>query len=355
MGVTHLKCPRRIRGQIMRQPNSPLIWFAIAIFGVLCLPLRADAQVARQARVDIIVSQITSALQKKDARAALSGIDRYKALGGELPLALLAKEVQLSYVLKDYFRASYAMDAYLKRSSPKDGDYPSLIALYPELNANAAPALNLQEEGRALFSDKKYLEAIEPFSAASTQSPGSTEPLRMRGISYAAAGAVDHGVTDFTTALSLSPDDVDLLQLRSYWLTFMHSYPRAIVDIDRAITLGGETYSSLVQSCVTRALSGTQTSRAKDHCFRAVRLDKYPGAAYFGLGLTAFRENDLVLADQYLKKALDTGGGYDAEALYANGVVKLRRGDTSGAEYLRQALERKPHIAEFFRGSGIAP
>lgn len=120
------------------------------------------------------------------------------------------------------------------------GQRDQAIALLDDIAARTPKdATSLITKGDMLREAQSYSEAAEAYSAAITRTepltPSDWPLLYARGISFERAGNWDAAEADFNRALTLQPDQPDVLNYLSYsWLTMNKNIPKARENLQKA-------------------------------------------------------------------------------------------------------------------------
>ena len=152
----------------------------------------AQSSLPPQVQADLVKQQIVDALKKEDVKTALAAFDKYHELKVKMPPPMMFLEAKAASAAGDALRAFKSLEAFLK-TSPKEGkQYRQALALYPQYEEAAKPAL--EEEARSRFgqftlvdidppSAKVILPDIEP-----SYSPGMTLPVGEVNVRLTAPG-----------------------------------------------------------------------------------------------------------------------------------------------------------------------
>jgi tetratricopeptide (TPR) repeat protein len=140
-----------------------------------------------------------------------------------------------------------------------------------------------------------------------------------RGIKHGAKGDKDRAIQDYDQAIRLNPKDAAAFNNRGWVYFEKKDYDRAMKDYNEAIRLGPKLVN------------------ARDN----------RGLLYFTLGRL-----DQAIADFDIAVKLDPK---DAAPLYGRGLIKLKKGDSTGSKDIEAAKMIQANIAEQFAKYGIKP
>lgn len=157
-------------------------------------------------------------------------------------------------------------------------------------------------EGRLIYQEKKYKEAIPYFTEALVH--GDHYPsMEFRAKSHFWLKGYLKALEDFNKALSLSPENADLFYWRARVLVALNRPANAFTDINRAFALkpNDDAILKFRQRLLTRIQLPEQNSTAR---LPAVLPDANDAEAIFSYAKTQIASNDLDGAKQSLDNAI---------------------------------------------------
>lgn len=134
------------------------------------------------------------------------------------------------------------------------------------------------------------------------------------------AGAPQRAYGAVTIALSLAPDDADLLVDRAVASGVLGRHAEAISDLDRALSMGGDRVDALVfRAAAWRALDRTDAALAD--VTRALGLDPDNAEAYLERGILRQMRGDTAGARTDWERAIDLGPDSPTADLAAQNIL----------------------------------
>jgi tetratricopeptide (TPR) repeat protein/predicted aspartyl protease len=240
------------------------------------------------------------------------------------------------------------------------------------------------------LAQRAFADAIADYTAAIRLAPGEAAYYHDRARAYGESGALVLAKTDIDKAISLDPQNGDLLLTRASLRLHEHDRPGALADVEsavkvtppnslktgriaelltelgqpgRAITLLGPVIDMhgddaqlgplLNARCWARALANTELDRALDDCNRAVkRFGPNPGILD-SRGLVRYRKGDLAGAIADYDAALKVNPKL-AWSLLMRGAAKAKQGDAAGGKADQDAAKAlRPAIADDAARNGL--
>jgi tetratricopeptide (TPR) repeat protein len=198
-------------------------------------------------------------------------------------------------------------------------------------------------------------KAMQDHSEAIRTDPTYAAGYMHRGNAYARRGDYERAIADHTEAIRVDPAYANGFYNRG--LTYSHKgdHERAIADFTSGIELDANNSRLWGQRCWSRTVVGKQLQEAIDDCTKASSLaPKIPQIlGYRGLAYQKLGQFDKALADYDAALALTKNPDH-ADWLYARGVTKLKKGDTTGGNAdIASAKAIKADIAEEYATYGI--
>lgn len=166
------------------------------------------------------------------------------------------------------------------------------------------------EEGKKLFENQKFEEALPLFTAYLSENDNHGDALFFRGLCYRKLGKFQESVTDLTSLITRLPEEADLYSERGVSYFHLKDYKTALTDMNKAVELQPENsyrYSSRAYIRAYIDIDGAVADYEK-----ATILDPKDDIAYNNLGLILEKRGKLKAAQQKFKKS-DEIIGYDSE------------------------------------------
>lgn len=155
-----------------------------------------------------------------------------------------------------------------------------LEALSEELGGqpNGMRAALLQQAGHAWLLGERNSRAYAAFSAALSLDPDNVDLLIDRSVVLAAAASYWEAIDDLNAALGQAPNRVDALVFRASAWRYLDALDLARDDLDRALTLAPRANDALLERGIVRRLDG-DTVGARDDWMAVIRDDPESQAA----------------------------------------------------------------------------
>lgn len=166
------------------------------------------------------------------------------------------------------------------------------------------------EEGKKLFEDQKFEEALPLFTAYLSEKDNHGDALFFRGLCYRKLGKFQESVNDLTLLITRLPEEADLYSERGVSYFHLKDYKTALIDMNKAVELQPENpyrYSSRAYIRAYLDVDGAVADYEK-----ATILDPKDDIAYNNLGLLLEKRGKLKAAQQKFKKS-DEIIGYDSK------------------------------------------
>jgi len=217
--------------------------------------------------------------------------------------------------------------------------------------------LALIYSNRAIQWEQKgdFDKAMQDHAEAIRTDPTYAAGYMHRGNTYARRGDYDRALFDHSEAIRIDSKDADVFYNRG--LTYSHKgdHERAAADFTSGIERDANNSRLWGQRCWSRTVVGKQLQEAVDDCTKANLLaPKIPQIfAYRALAYLKLGQFDKALADYEAAFALTKSPDH-ADWLYARGITKLKKGDTTGGNAdIASAKAIKSDIAEEYARYGI--
>jgi tetratricopeptide (TPR) repeat protein len=163
--------------------------------------------------------------------------------------------------LQRYDDAGRAFDRYLERGKPAVGVF----------RARAQANLLLAQQGRPEHAGQRFGAAVLDYTHALTLAPDDPELLAARGWVHLAAGAPQPALADFDCVLKLWPADADAWNGRGYALVKQGKYRRAIEAAETALRHGPRSQRLLLNAARIHAQAVAAFLDAPDQTGRAAQ------------------------------------------------------------------------------------
>jgi tetratricopeptide (TPR) repeat protein len=158
----------------------------------------------------------------------------------------------------------------------------SIRRTHPEL----APEI-LAQAGQAWLLAGDHERAYAVQTTALELSPDNVELLVDRGVTLAKAESYAEAVTDLSRALLFVPDRPDILVFRASAYRMLDDRPRALADVERALVLDPENPEGLLERGNLRRLSGDPAGARQDWLRAAILAEGQPTGAAAQANLAA--------------------------------------------------------------------
>ncbi|MFH1176314.1 MAG: tetratricopeptide repeat protein [Acidobacteriota bacterium] len=207
--------------------------------------------------------------------------------------------------------------------------------------AGADKAQQYMEQGSALVSQKRHLEAIQAFTLAIEADPKQAEGYRKRAISRKAIGDYKEAIKDYDQAIELDPTSSRAYNGRGETKLSLKDRDGAIADINKAVELDPENANAWFVLGRFNEEAGNLPGALASYN-RAIKVDPKNSLAWFGRGnvRAAMDDDKGSIADftEVIKLDPKLSG-----AASNRGAAKERLGDLEGAagDY-RKELEIDP-------------
>jgi len=189
------------------------------------------------------------------------------------------------------------------------------------------------------------IEACRALIGSGPESPADLASAHYsRGTAYRQKGLFAEALDDFNAAVNANPSLIDAFGERGITFTILGRFNDAIPDFTRVI----ESYPRLAYPYYNRGLCyeliGLDDLAIED-ITKSIEIEPRAEFRYERRGTIYFRKKQLDLALSDYEQALVINPQY-APALYARGIVKLKKGDVAGggadiaaAKYIRENID----------------
>jgi tetratricopeptide (TPR) repeat protein len=198
-----------------------------------------------------------------------------------------------------------------------------------------------------------YIQAIKDFSEAIRLKPDDVNLYLSRGATYGMSEKLDGAIADFDRALELDPDSGIAYMNRATARNRKGDHVGSLADYNRAINLIPENWMAWDGRCWVRAIIGKTLEGALADCAKALEL--HPGTANTmnTRGFVLYKQGRFedAIASYDASIALDPNV---ASSYYMRGFARSKlHQDASGD--LVKALQLEPGIRERYADYGIDP
>lgn len=166
------------------------------------------------------------------------------------------------------------------------------------------------EEGKQLYNNQKFEEAIDVLTAFLNEYPNHADGFFYRGICYRKLDRFNESITDFNAILTKLPDEPTLLCERAISLFKNQQIELALDDLNKAVELDSNNPYRYTSRAFIRAY--IDIDGAIEDYQRAIELDPEDEIAYNNLGLLQEQKGNFREA----KKSFNESNkiiGYDPE------------------------------------------
>lgn len=166
------------------------------------------------------------------------------------------------------------------------------------------------EEGKQLYNNQKFEEAIDVLTAFLNEYPNHADGFFYRGICYRKLDRFNESITDFNAILTKLPDEPTLLCERAISLFKNQQIELALDDLNKAVELDASNPYRYTSRAFIRAY--VDIDGAIEDYQKAIELDPEDEIAYNNLGLLQEQKGNFREA----KKSFNESNkiiGYDPE------------------------------------------
>ncbi len=166
------------------------------------------------------------------------------------------------------------------------------------------------EEGKQLYNNQKFEEAIDVLTAFLNEYPNHADGFYYRGICYRKLDRFNESITDFNAILTKLPDEPTLLCERAISLFKNQQIELALDDLNKAVELDPNNPYRYTSRAFIRAY--VDIDGAIEDYQKAIELDPEDEIAYNNLGLLQEQKGNFREA----KKSFNESNkiiGYDPE------------------------------------------
>lgn len=209
----------------------------------------------------------------------------------------------------------------------------------------------LTNRGLHLHRRGSLAEAVQDFSAAIELAPDDMNLYLSRGASYGMAGDLDAAIQDFEKVLALDPQSGLAYMNRATALEKKGKYAESMPDYDKAIALVPDNWIAWDGRCWLRAIVGQDLDGALADCERALQMRPDAANTLNTVGFVRFRQGrfDEAIASYDASIRLDPNV---ASSYYVRGLAHKALGKDAD-EDLAKALSMEPGIRQRYMGYGI--
>ncbi len=166
------------------------------------------------------------------------------------------------------------------------------------------------EEGKKLFEEKKFEEALLLFTSYLSENNNHGDALFFRGLCYRKVKKFQESINDLTTLIGRLPEEADLYSERGVSYYHLKDYKTALLDMDKAVELEPENPYRYSSRAYIKAYLDVDAAILDYE--KATILDPKDDIAYNNLGMLLEKRGKLKAAQQKFKKSNELIG-YDPD------------------------------------------
>ena len=174
----------------------------------------------------------------------------------------------------------------------------------------------------------KKKEAIECYDKILAKYPNDTAVIYGKGMVYFEFNDLEDAVACFDEAIAINPEDIDSLYAKGAILSSLGKNEEAIKLFDTVIKLNSEFMIAWLAKGY--AYLFIEKSEKALHCFEEVEKLGNKEMAFSGKGRALLNLNELEKAESNFKEAIKLDP-YDPEALFGLGVIAYKKDDLKNA------------------------
>jgi tetratricopeptide (TPR) repeat protein len=163
---------------------------------------------------------------------------------------------------------------------------------------------NLMEEGKTLYNQKNYSEAITRFDRVISSSPNYTLAYYCRGSSYFAMQNYQTAIVDFDKLIQLSPNIAYNYDRRGWSKYYTLDYYGALADFNKQIELDSTSSTAYYNRGSAKSQLGDENGAISDYT-KAIKLNPNFSMAYNNRGWSKYELNKYNEALKDLNKAIE--------------------------------------------------
>lgn len=175
--------------------------------------------------------------------------------------------------------------------------------------------MNQLEEGKKLFSEDKFEDALKLFTSFLAENKNHGDALFFRGLAYRKVGKFQDSVNDLTLLIKRLPEEADLYSERGVSYFHLKEYKTALLDMDRAVELQPKNPYRYSSRAYIKAYLDVDGAIADYE--QATILDPKDDIAYNNLGLLLEKRGKLKAAQEKFRKSNEIIG-YDPNKRQSN-------------------------------------
>lgn len=194
------------------------------------------------------------------------------------------------------------------------------------------------EEGKKLFENQKFEEALPLFTAFLVENNNHGDALFFRGLCYRKVGKFEDSINDLSLLINRLPDEADLYSERGVSYYHLKNYTSALADMDKAVALQPKNpyrYSSRAYIKAYTDIDGAIADYEK-----ATILDPKDEIAYNNLGLLLEKRGKIKDAQDKFKRSNDIIGYDPNKRNPAQNSVEVDGVDTETIKNVDDRIEK---------------
>lgn len=157
------------------------------------------------------------------------------------------------------------------------------------------------EEGKKLFNENKFEEALTCFTQFLSENSNHGDALFFRGLAYRKIGKFHESINDFTALISRLPEVATLYSERGVSYYHLKDYETALIDLNKAVAIEPNNPYRYSSRAYIRAYIDIEGAIADYE--KAVELDPKDEIALNNLGLLQENKGNIKEAQKRFKQS----------------------------------------------------
>jgi type IV pilus assembly protein PilF len=191
----------------------------------------------------------------------------------------------------------------------------------------------------AYYSDNRFDDALAEVRLALDAAPDNPQALNLRALIASALGDDVQAIDNFKRALSLAPNDTDVLHNYGWYLCQRGNYVEADAQFQRV--LGNPQYRTPSRTMLVQGICEARAGRldkAEQVLRRSYEIDAGNPATAMNLADVLYRRGEFDKARFYVRRVNDNPELRNAESLWLAARVENRMGNPQGVRDLGNQL-----------------
>ncbi len=206
---------------------------ALGLVMLLLCSGSVNAALPKEVQADLLQEEIIQSLKSNDMDAAAKQIQRYRALGVEVPPTIMIIESKVAIARKEFVQAKRVLEEYFNKTGTGHQDYKKALALYRQVQAPAKQQAGRQAAAKALADEENKQRAAHSDAIANCNR-GSATACNNAGYNYDVGRGVRKDAAQAVRFFSLGCDKNDGLSCSN--LGLMYSNGRGVTkDFSTAV------------------------------------------------------------------------------------------------------------------------